>query len=226
MERHGKDTDPQARPGARRDAARGNRRVALVLGLLVCTMVGFAFAAVPLYRLFCQVTGYGGTTRTAEVAPDHMIDRTVKIRFEGFVNPGLPWRFEPEQNELTLQVGEQGLAFFKATNLAAKPTAGVATFNVTPAKIGQYFNKVHCFCFDAQTLQPGQSVDMGVSFFVDPSIADDPNVAEVKTITLAYTFFPDPDALDKGGAGKAEEQDTSAIRKLTPAERQTAALPK
>ncbi|SME94687.1 cytochrome c oxidase assembly protein subunit 11 [Tistlia consotensis] len=222
MDRH----SDSPRPAPRRDAARGNRRVAVVLAVVVCAMVGFAFAMVPLYRLFCQVTGTGGTTRTATVVPDRTLDRVVKIRFEGFVNPGLPWRFEPEQREMTLKVGEQGLAFFKATNLSDRPTAGVATFNVTPGKIGQFFNKVHCFCFDAQTLQPRQSVDMGVSFFIDPSIADDPNVAEVKTITLAYTFFPDPDALGKGKAGGAGEQDTSAIQKVAPAERQTAALPK
>ncbi len=196
--------------------ARGNGRLALTLGLVVCGMVGLSFAAVPLYRVFCQVTGYGGTTQVAEAAPDRVLDRTVTVRFEGFVNGKLPWRFAPEQREVTLKVGEPGLVFFKAENLADRPTAGVATFNVTPLKIGQYFNKVQCFCFNEQTLQPGETVDMGVSFFVDPAIDEDLNAAEVRTITLSYTFFSDPDALP----GPGDEGEARG------GEGQTAALPK
>src|SRR5690606_32458145 len=152
------------------------------------------FAAVPLYRIFCQVTGYGGTTQVAEAAPDHVLDRTMTIRFEGFVNRDLPWHFAPKQHSVTVKVGEPALIFFKAENLSDRPTAGVATVNVTPLKVGQYFSKVQCFCFSEQVLQPGESVDMGVSFFVDPAIAEDRNADEVGTITLSYTFFPDPEA--------------------------------
>lgn len=216
---------------SRRSSSNGNTRLAIGLALVVCGMVGLSFAAVPLYRLFCQVTGYGGTTQVAEVAPEQSLERTVTVRFEGFVNGGLPWRFEPKQREVTLKIGEPGLVYFKAKNLAARPTAGVATFNVTPLKIGQYFNKVQCFCFDAQTLQPGEAVDMGVSFFVDPAIAEDPNAQEVRTITLSYTFFADPEALEHEGVesegaeseGSAEAGAGDPNRPDTP---QTAALPK
>lgn len=180
---------------ARNDPSRGNRRLALVLTLVAGGMVGMAFAAVPLYRIFCQVTGYGGTTQVAEVAPDRMLERTVTVRFEGFVDKELPWSFAPETREVTLKIGEPGLVYFKARNLAARATAGTASFNVTPLKVGQYFNKVQCFCFTEQRLQPGESADMGVSFFVDPAIAEDPNAEEVRTITLTYTFFADPEAM-------------------------------
>lgn len=171
-----------------------NRRLAAILGLVSLGMVGLSFAAVPLYQLFCQITGYGGTTQVAEHAPDVVGERVIKIRFDANVNPGLPWTFRPEQREVELKVGEQGLVFYLARNDAAFVTAGMATFNVTPLKAGQYFNKVACFCFDQQVLQPGEQIDMGVSFFIDPAIMDDRNLDEVKTITLSYTFFADPDA--------------------------------
>src|SRR5690606_29925610 len=151
--------------GARSSSGR-NRRLAAVLTVVACGMVGMAFAAVPLYRIFCQVTGYGGTTQVADAAPQQVLDRTMTIRFEGFIDDELPWRFHPEQRSVTVKVGEPALIFFKAENLSEQPTAGVATFNVTPLKIGQYFNKVQCFCFSEQVLQPGEKVDMGVSFFV------------------------------------------------------------
>ncbi len=171
-----------------------NRRLAAILGLMSLGMVGMSFAAVPLYRLFCQITGYGGTTQVAEQAPDMVKERTLKIRFDANVNPGLPWTFRPEQLEVEVKVGESGLVFYMARNEAAVPTAGMATFNVTPLKAGQFFNKVACFCFDQQVLQPGEQVDMGVSFFIDPAIMNDRNLDDVNTITLSYTFFADPDA--------------------------------
>lgn len=213
---------------SRRDPARGNRRLALVLTLVVGGMVGMAFAAVPLYRVFCQVTGYGGTTQVAAAAPDAVLERTVTVRFEGFVNRGLPWRFAPEQREVTLKVGEPGLVYFEARNLAARATAGTATFNVTPLKVGQYFNKVQCFCFTEQTLQPGETVDMGVSFFVDPAVAEDPNADEVRTITLSYTFYADPDALAPDGEEGRETsgRETSGRAAGAAGGRQSAALPK
>jgi cytochrome c oxidase assembly protein subunit 11 len=209
-----------------RDPARRNSRLALGLGLVVCGMVGMAFAAVPLYRVFCQVTGYGGTTQVAEVAPARALERTVTVRFEGFVDKQLPWRFAPEQREVTLRIGEPGLIFFKARNLAARPTAGVATFNVTPLKVGQYFNKVQCFCFTEQTLQPGEEVDMGVSFFVDPAIVEDANAEEVRTITLSYTFFADEEALERDGEPAPESAGAGRGTAPRPEARQTAALPK
>ena len=166
-----------------------NARMALLLAGMVAAMVGVTFASVPLYRLFCQVTGYGGTPQVAASAPAEVGERVIKVRFNADVNPKLPWAFQPAQREITLRVGESGLAFYRARSLAARPSVGVSTFNVTPQKAGPYFNKVQCFCFEEQTLQPGQEVDMAVSFFVDPAIAEDPNLDDVKTITLSYTFF-------------------------------------
>jgi len=171
-----------------------NARLGIVLVGVVVAMIGAAYASVPLYRIFCQVTGYGGTTRVAEQAPVAVGERVFTIRFNADVDPHLPWAFQPVQREMKVKVGETGLAFFQARNLSARRTAGTATFNVTPAKAGQYFNKVQCFCFTEQFLAAGASADMPVSFFVDPAIDEDPNLEEVKTITLSYTFFPDENA--------------------------------
>jgi len=175
-----------------------NRTVALLALGIVAGMVGLSYASVPLYRLFCQVTGFGGVTQRAESAPEVVADRTITVRFNADVNSRLPWRFVPEQREMTLTVCETGLAFYRATNLSDETVTGTATFNVTPFKAGPYFNKIECFCFTEQVLEPGQSIDMPVSFFVDPSVVDDPDLADVHTITLSYTFFR---ALD-GGAEK------------------------
>ena len=166
-----------------------NAPVALLLCGLVAGMVGLSFAAVPLYRLFCQVTGFGGTTQVADEAPAAASERLVTIRFNADVNPELPWRFQPEQREVTVKVGESALVFYKARNLSQRPVTGTATFNVTPLKAGPYFAKVECFCFQEQLLAPGEEIEMGVSFFVDPAILEDRNLEEVKTITLSYTFF-------------------------------------
>jgi len=179
------------RPGR---GKKSNRRLAAGLLVVPIAMVGAAYAAVPLYEMFCRVTGYGGTTQVAEVAPDEVGERVMTIRFNSDVDPNLPWAFQPVERQVTVKVGESHLAYFKAENLSARPTAGTATFNVTPLKAGQYFNKVQCFCFTEQRLAPGASVDMPVSFFVDPAIEDDPNLREVKTITLSYTFFADEEA--------------------------------
>ncbi len=168
-----------------------NRRVALVMGGIVVAMAALAFAAVPLYRVFCQVTGYGGTTQRAEIAPTEIGKRMVTVRFNADVaGRDLPWEFTtPAEGKVTLHVGEDRVVFFHAKNTGSEPTVGVATFNVTPFKAGPYFKKVACFCFNEQTLDPGESVDMGVSFFVDPAIDQDPNLRDVTTITLSYTFF-------------------------------------
>lgn len=174
--------------------ARRNGRVALALCGIVVAMAGLSYASVPLYDLFCRVTGYGGTTQVAESLPETVSERMITVRFNADVNPELPWAFQPVERQMRLRVGESGLAFYRATNQTDRATAGTATFNVTPLKAGQYFNKVQCFCFTEQILAAGQSMDMAVSFFVDPAIEEDPNLDDVKTITLSYTFFPDLDA--------------------------------
>lgn len=167
-----------------------NRRLALVLVLLVAGMVGLAFAAVPLYRLFCQVTGFGGTTRVAATAPTPKtpIAARVAVGFDANVAPDLPWRFEAPQ-PVGLRLGEQGHAVYTARNLGDRPILGTATFNVTPHKAGKYFNKVECFCFTEQVLRPGEAKDFPVTFFVDPALADDADTRDVTAITLSYTFF-------------------------------------
>lgn len=169
--------------------SRRNTRTGVVLAGLAVGMVGLAFASVPLYRLFCQVTGYGGTTQVAAQAPAETIDRTITIRFNADVDPRLPWSFQPNQREIQARVGESKLAFYTARNLSDAPVNGTAVFNVTPLKAGLYFDKVQCFCFDEQRIEAGEEVEMAVSFFVDPAIMDDRNLDEVKTITLSYTFF-------------------------------------
>lgn len=166
-----------------------NRATALVALTVAVGMVGAAFAAVPLYRIFCQVTGYGGTTQVAESGPRDVLDRRMVVRFNADTDPGIPWRFWPAHGPMEVKVGEQSLAFYRAVNTSGRKITGTAVFNVTPAKAGLYFNKVACFCFTEQTLEPGQSVDMPVTFFVDPAIAEDPNLDDVTTVTLSYTFF-------------------------------------
>ncbi|MCR6630601.1 MAG: cytochrome c oxidase assembly protein [Magnetospirillum sp.] len=166
-----------------------NRMVVLVSLAALLAMIGLVVASVPLYRLFCKITGYGGTTRTSVVAPG-ATDRQVTVRFDASVAKGLPWRFKPDQREMKVALGEQVLATYSATNTGSQPIVGTATFNVTPDKAGRYFNKIACFCFSEQRLEPGQSVDMPVTFYVDPALADDPYANEVTTITLSYTFFP------------------------------------
>jgi len=168
------------------------RKRATMIGLaaLVAGMVGMAYAAVPLYQIFCQVTGYGGTTQRAAAAPGAVqADRVIAVRFDATVNSALPWRFRPLQREIVVRPGEQTLIFYRATNVSDRAVTGTATFNVTPVKAGIYFNKIDCFCFTEQRLAPGESIDMPVSFFVDPEMLADRNVEEVKTITLSYTFF-------------------------------------
>jgi cytochrome c oxidase assembly protein subunit 11 len=167
----------------------GNGTLAMLLVGIVAGAVGLAFASVPLYRLFCQVTGYGGTTQVAAAAPAEVGARKITVRFNADTHRDLPWRFVPAQREVTIAVGETALAYYRATNLAGVPVTGTATFNVTPQKAGIYFDKLACFCFEEQTLAPGATVEMPVSFFVDPAIVDDPNLADVSTITLSYTFF-------------------------------------
>ena len=165
------------------------RVLVLCLGALV-VMSGLTAASVPLYRLFCQVTGYGGTTQVASAAPEIVLDREVTVRFDSNVSSGMAWDFSANQVSQTLHIGEVGLAFFTATNLTDDTTSGVATFNVTPLEAGLYFSKVQCFCFNEQTLEPGETVQMPVYYYVDPDITERANLDDVTTITLSYTFFP------------------------------------
>lgn len=166
-----------------------NARVGLVLVGLVAGMVGLSFAAVPLYRLFCQVTGYGGTPQIVAESDVPVLDRKITIRFNADTDRGLDWYFRPEQRAMRVQLGEQALAFYQARNLSDRPVVGTAVFNVTPEKAAQYFSKTECFCFTEQRLEAGQSVDMPVAFFVDPRLNDDPSLDTVETITLSYTFY-------------------------------------
>lgn len=169
---------------------RRNGIVALACVAFLGCMVGMSYAAVPLYQLFCQVTGYGGTTQRAEQYSDTILDRKVKVRFDANVSGGLPWDFKPKQRQVSMRIGETTEIGYTAENLAGEPSRGKATFNVSPAQAGVYFNKVECFCFTDTELEPGAEFDMPVVFFVDPAIADAPELENVKTITLSYTFFP------------------------------------
>jgi cytochrome c oxidase assembly protein subunit 11 len=186
-----------------RNPVRRNRATSLVLAGVVVGMAGLSYAAVPLYRAFCQLTGVGGTTQRAESAPGRVVeDRLVKVRFDANVNGALPWRFEPVEREIAVKPGEQTLVFYRATNRSNRPTSGTATFNVTPTTAGVFFSKIECFCFTEQTLAPNQSVEMPVLFFVDPAVATDRHGRGITTITLSYTFFPAPESGATRSAGR------------------------
>jgi cytochrome c oxidase assembly protein subunit 11 len=201
---------------------RGARRTLFACVGVVCGMVGLSFASVPLYQLFCAVTGYGGTTQVAADKSAVVTDREIRVRFDATTNQDLPWTFQPVQREVRLKVGENAVAFYRAKNNADTAITGVATFNVTPQKAGLYFNKIDCFCFSEQTLKPDETVDMPVAFFVDPEINNDPNMSEIKTITLSYTFFTAPsddDGAKKLGAAEtpnkvAIDQSIAAARRI------------
>lgn len=166
-----------------------NNTLAISLVVVIGGMVGLAFASVPLYRAFCAATGYGGTPQIgASVAPG-ATQRMITVRFNANTNPNLPWKFTPVVGKVTLPLGEEQVAFYSATNLAATAITGVAVYNVTPDVVGKYFHKTACFCFDEQTLKPGQDMQFPLSFWVDPAISNDPETADVKAITLSYTFF-------------------------------------
>jgi cytochrome c oxidase assembly protein subunit 11 len=169
-----------------------NRRTALIAIVVACAMLGLGYASVPLYRLFCNVTGYGGTTmRAAEAAiPGGIAGKTMVVRFDANHSSSLPWSFKPEVTSQTVTIGARNIAFFTATNLSDKPVTGTATYNVTPTQSGAHFAKIQCFCFNEQTLAPGQTVRMPVIFFVQPAILEDPVAKDVNAITLSYTFYP------------------------------------
>lgn len=184
------------------------RRKAVTAGIAAAIVVGMgalSFAAVPLYRIFCQVTGYGGTTQRVETASDTVIDRTVTVRFDANA-PDVPWEFKPAA-PVTVKLGETAVVSYTAKNLLNTANSGQASFNVTPEMAGAYFNKIDCFCFTEQTLQPGEKVDMGITFYVDPDILDVPELANLKTITLSYTMFP----LDRDGDAVASADGTDNV---------------
>jgi cytochrome c oxidase assembly protein subunit 11 len=164
--------------------------VAGICGAVAAGMVGMSFAAVPLYDWFCRTTGFGGTTQVAVAGPVEVLDRTLNIRFDSNVAPGLPWRFVPEQNTITVRIGEVKTVYYKVINMAEREITAQAGYNVTPPQVGLYFHKINCFCFTEQTMKPGETREMAVVFYVDPSIVKDSDQETLNTITLSYTFFP------------------------------------
>jgi cytochrome c oxidase assembly protein subunit 11 len=205
---HSNETQQQARS----DNARALRRTVLPLVLIVGGMTGLSFAAVPLYDLFCRVTGYGGTTQVADAGSSDVLDRKIKIRFDANISPKLDWNFKPAQTSMDVKIGESALAVYEAHNPTDAPLAGTATYNVTPEIAGYYFSKVQCFCFTEQTLEPGRRMDMPVSFFVDPAIMDDPEARNIEEITLSYTFFPMKGQTQTGAAETATDKKFAAAQ--------------
>ncbi|MFN3523875.1 MAG: cytochrome c oxidase assembly protein [Phenylobacterium sp.] len=184
--------DP-SKPPAPSATARRNKRLAIICATVFVGMIGAAYAAVPVYRAFCQVTGFDGTVRRAEAAPDKVLDRKLTIRFD--VNTrNLPWDFSAEQVSQDVKLGETAMAFFKVTNHGDKPVTGRAIYNVVPESAGAYFRKLQCFCFSDQTIQPGETIEFPMIYFVDPEFATDFETKGKSEVTLSYTFFPAVDA--------------------------------
>ena len=189
-------------------------RIALMAAAAPDCMFGAAYASVPLYELFCQVTGYGGTTQIATKAADEILDKEITVRFDANLSPELPWTFAPQEQEMTIRAGENGLAFYTVTNNSDRAITAVATYNVTPFKSGPYFQKLECFCFQDRTLGPGESMDLPVIFYVAPDIVSDAGTSDVHTITLSYTFFPagDPGIVLPGSEGAQPEPHSAAVK--------------
>jgi cytochrome c oxidase assembly protein subunit 11 len=207
----GRDETMTAEDGNGEEKVGANRRdittVAVCAGI-VLAMIGLSYAAVPLYRLYCQATGYAGTTQRAAKPSETVLDRTLTVRFDANVSSDLPWRFEPLQKKLDVKIGENALALYRATNTSDKPVTGTAVFNVAPENAGLHFNKVQCFCFTEQTLAPGQTVDMAVSFYIDPGWVDDEDTKEFSELTLSYTFYPAQKVQEKTGKTAASKEST------------------
>ena len=194
--------------GETTDRTKGNRRdiiVAASCGVFVAAMVGLAYASVPLYDWFCRATGFGGRTQVATAAPQGVPGRTITVRFDANVTGGLPWRFVPEQNSIDVRIGEVFTVNYVATNLAARETVGQAAYNVAPSTTGAYFQKINCFCFTEQRLAAGEKREMPVVFYVDPALAKDPELDDLNTITLSYSFYavrePAKPVADRGTNG-------------------------
>jgi cytochrome c oxidase assembly protein subunit 11 len=194
---------------ARRSHNRRNAGTVVLLVSVVAGMVGLSFASVPLYRLFCAATGFGGTTQRAETPPTRIAAGLITVRFDAQVAPGLDWEFRPLQSKIAVHPGAQSQVLFRAVNRTAVPVTAQAVYNVTPTKAGIYFDKLQCFCFNNQTLAPGQSVDMGVVFFVDPDILTDPSTSEVRSITLSYTMFRAAEAASPTASAAPRSQPAS-----------------
>ncbi|MCX5512383.1 cytochrome c oxidase assembly protein [Kaistia algarum] len=202
-------SEAQAKPHKAQSRRRSFAVTAAACGVFGAAMLGAAFASVPLYKLFCQVTGYGGTTQRAEAPPEKASDRTIIVRFDANVANGIGWAFRPEQRQIKVRLGELSKVNFFAENRTGVTSSGQAGFNVQPDSAGRFFNKIACFCFNQQTLKAGEKVDMPVTFFVDPAIVDDPDSRFTDTITLSYTFYPSQAAttaplasIDAKGSGK------------------------
>lgn len=180
-------------PAKARRKPRRDRIVALLCAACVALMVGAAYAAVPLYDLFCRVTGFGGTPQIAAVAPGTVLDRKITVRFDANIAGGLPWRFVPEVNAIDVRLGEVVTVYYDVINRSARPTGASAGYNVAPPQSGAYFTKVNCFCFTEQHLKPGEKRQMAVVFYIDPSLANDSDMNDLNTITLSYTFYPTPE---------------------------------
>jgi cytochrome c oxidase assembly protein subunit 11 len=180
-----RNTDHSQKPLRRRDLA-----VAVICGVVAALMVGAAYAAVPFYNWFCRTTGFGGTTQVARAAPGAVLGRKLTVRFDANVANGLPWRFEPEQTSIDVNIGQVVTVKYRAINESARATVGQASYNVSPPTVGAYFSKINCFCFTEQRLKPGEKRDMTVVFFVDPKLAKDGEEDDLNTITLSYTMYP------------------------------------
>ena len=186
-----------------------NGTTVALLAAVVLGMAGLSFASVPLYRLFCQATGFGGTTQRAAAPPGQIADAIVTVRFDAMTAPELVWEFRPLERAVRVHPGEQREVLFRAVNHSSETVTGTATFNVTPTKTGIYFDKLQCFCFNEQQLKPGESRDMGVVFFVDPDLLTDPSTSDVRTITLSYTMFRAPAASHPNAAVSAGSKDSA-----------------
>ncbi|NDW06451.1 cytochrome c oxidase assembly protein [Jiella pacifica] len=202
---------PQPTGSRQRDAGRRGIIIAVACAAFAAGMVGAAFASVPLYQLFCQVTGYGGTTQRAEAAPTTVSDKQVTVRFDGNVAEGLPWTFRPNQREVRVHLGEKTQVSYHVENKSDRPITGQALFNVTPDAAGLYFNKIACFCFSNQTLQPGEKVEMPIVFYVDPDMADSEELKNLLAITLSYTFFPVDDPAPVATAPSSEDETAKGV---------------
>jgi cytochrome c oxidase assembly protein subunit 11 len=184
-------TMPQQPTSGRKALLRRDALVASICGLVVALMVGASFAAVPFYNWFCRTTGFNGTTQVATKAPSAApLARKIAVRFDSNVAPGLPWKFEPEKNEIEIRIGEVVTVYYNVTNQSARTTTAQAAYNVTPLTVGSYFEKINCFCFTEQTMAPGEKREMAVVFYVDPTIVNDSDNDGLNTITLSYTFYP------------------------------------
>jgi cytochrome c oxidase assembly protein subunit 11 len=200
-------------PANNRKSPRRSRDIAVgaAAGIFAAAMVGAAYAAVPLYNWICSVTGMNGTTQVATSAPSHTLERTMTVRFDGNVAPGLPWQFAPEKNEIEVKIGDVVTVYYTVTNQSARTTVGQAAYNVAPLTTGLYFQKINCFCFTEQRLAPGEKREMAVVFYVDPAIAKDSENDDTKTIILSYTFFPVKDPSPPPLAARGDEKPVKKV---------------